>query len=67
MIGSEIIKLAEEDVSPEDLVFHKFYVNKMSSTKQSNKKKKRKKLPEEQAAEELYDVNDGDGEGGNLR
>ncbi|KAF3595327.1 hypothetical protein DY000_02024326 [Brassica cretica] len=25
MIGSEIIKLAEEDVSPEDLVFHKFY------------------------------------------
>ncbi|KAH0897708.1 hypothetical protein HID58_047276 [Brassica napus] len=32
MIGSEIIKLAEEDVSPEDLVFYKFYVNKMSST-----------------------------------
>ncbi|KAL1203743.1 Protein SLOW WALKER 2 [Cardamine amara subsp. amara] len=63
MIGSEILSLAEEDVSPEDLVFHKFYVNKMKSTKQS-KKKKKKKLPEEEAAEELYDVNDGDG-GGN--
>ncbi|CAH2066927.1 unnamed protein product, partial [Thlaspi arvense] len=63
MIGSEIISLAEEDVSPEDLVFHKFYVNKMSSTKPS-KKKKKKKLPEEEDAEELYDVNDGDG-GGN--
>uniref|UniRef100_A0A1J3K4C8 CCAAT/enhancer-binding protein zeta n=1 Tax=Noccaea caerulescens TaxID=107243 RepID=A0A1J3K4C8_NOCCA len=63
MIGSEILSLAEEDVAPEDLVFHKFYVNKMNSTKQS-KKKKKKKLPEEEAAEELYDVNDGDG-GGN--
>ncbi|KAG2321781.1 hypothetical protein Bca52824_014994 [Brassica carinata] len=63
MIGSDILRLAEEDVSPEDLVFHKFYVNKMNSTKQS-KKKKKKKLPEEEAAEELYDVNDGDG-GGN--
>ncbi|ESQ27942.1 hypothetical protein EUTSA_v10018056mg [Eutrema salsugineum] len=64
MIGSEILSLAEEDVSPEDLVFHKFYVNKMNSTKPSKKKKKKKKLPEEEAAEELYDVNDGDG-GGN--
>ncbi|CAH8359277.1 unnamed protein product [Eruca vesicaria subsp. sativa] len=63
MIGADILRLAEEDVSPEDLVFHKFYVNKMNSTKQS-KKKKKKKLPEEEAAEELYDVNDGDG-GGN--
>ncbi|CAA7052467.1 unnamed protein product [Microthlaspi erraticum] len=63
MIGSEILALAEEDVAPEDLVFHKFYVNKMNSTKQS-KKKKKKKLPEEEAAEELYDVNDGD-DGGN--
>ncbi|KAF2594047.1 hypothetical protein F2Q70_00045325 [Brassica cretica] len=62
MIGSDILRLAEEDVSPEDLVFHKFYVNKMNSTKQS-KKKKKKKLPEEEAAEELYDVNDGDGGG----
>ncbi|CAN8235305.1 unnamed protein product [Cochlearia groenlandica] len=63
MIGSEILTLAEEDVAPEDLVFHKFYVNKMKSTKQP-KKKKKKKLPEEEDAEELYDVNDGDG-GGN--
>ncbi|EOA34544.1 hypothetical protein CARUB_v10022090mg [Capsella rubella] len=60
VIGSEILALAEGDVAPEDLVFHKFYVNKMNSTKQS-KKKKKKKLPEEEEAEELYDVNDGDG------
>ncbi|CAL9240419.1 unnamed protein product [Arabidopsis halleri] len=60
VIGAEILSLAEGDVAPEDLVFHKFYVNKMNSTKQS-KKKKKKKLPEEEAAEELYDVNDGDG------
>ncbi|KAG7586794.1 CCAAT-binding factor [Arabidopsis thaliana x Arabidopsis arenosa] len=60
VIGAEILSLAEGDVAPEDLVFHKFYVNKMNSTKQS-KKKKKKKLREEEAAEELYDVNDGDG------
>ncbi|XP_010428130.1 PREDICTED: CCAAT/enhancer-binding protein zeta-like [Camelina sativa] len=60
VIGAEILSLEEADVAPEDLVFHKFYVNKMNSTKQS-KKKKKKKLPEEEAAEELYDVNDGDG------
>lgn len=60
VIGAEFLSLAEEDVAPEDLVFHKFYVNKMNSTKTS-KKKKKKKLPEEEAAEELYDVTDGDG------
>ncbi|XP_010415991.1 PREDICTED: CCAAT/enhancer-binding protein zeta-like [Camelina sativa] len=60
VIGAEILSLEEGDVAPEDLVFHKFYVNKMNSTKQS-KRKKKKKLPEEEAAEELYDVNDGDG------
>ncbi|MED6118926.1 hypothetical protein PIB30_007086 [Stylosanthes scabra] len=40
LIGKEILSLAEEDVPPEDLVFHKFYTNKMSSTKPKKKKKK---------------------------
>ncbi|KAJ9184828.1 hypothetical protein P3X46_004516 [Hevea brasiliensis] len=62
LIGSEILSLAEVDVPPEDLVFHKFYMNKMNSTKP--KKKKKKKLAEEEAAEELFDVGDGDEVGG---
>ncbi|KFK41662.1 hypothetical protein AALP_AA2G156700 [Arabis alpina] len=64
VIGAEFLSLAEEDVAPEDLVFHKFYVNKMANSTKLSKKKKKKKLPDEEAAEELYDVNDGDG-GGN--
>ncbi|KAJ8553210.1 hypothetical protein K7X08_023888 [Anisodus acutangulus] len=50
LIGSEILSLAETDVPPEDLVFHKFYVNKMKSSK---KPKKKKKTPEDAAAEEF--------------
>ncbi|KAJ8535794.1 hypothetical protein K7X08_034195 [Anisodus acutangulus] len=51
LIGSEILSLAETDVPPEDLVFHKFYVNKMKSSKKP--KKKKKKTPEDDAAEEF--------------
>ncbi|KAL1293724.1 hypothetical protein AAHE18_19G092200 [Arachis hypogaea] len=40
LIGKEILSLAEEDVPPEDLVFHKFYTNKMSSKPKKKKKKK---------------------------
>ncbi|XP_027337939.1 CCAAT/enhancer-binding protein zeta [Abrus precatorius] len=57
LIGSEILSLAEADVPPEDLVFHKFYTNKMSS---STKQKKKKKSADEEAAEELFDVDGGD-------
>ncbi|XP_051135888.1 protein SLOW WALKER 2 [Andrographis paniculata] len=57
MIGAEILKLAESDVAPEDVVFHKFYMNRMNSSKKP--KKKKKKTAEDEAAEELYDV-DGD-------
>ncbi|XP_052181696.1 protein SLOW WALKER 2 isoform X1 [Diospyros lotus] len=53
LIGSEILSLAELDVPPEDFVFHKFYMNKMSSSKKP-KKKKKKKGAEDAAAEELY-------------
>ncbi|KAM3379993.1 protein SLOW WALKER 2 [Capsicum galapagoense] len=56
LIGSEILSLAETDVPPEDLVFHKFYVNKMRSSKKP--KKKKKKTSEDDAAEEFM-VEDG--------
>ncbi|KAL0415008.1 UNVERIFIED_CONTAM: CCAAT/enhancer-binding protein zeta [Sesamum latifolium] len=60
LIGSEILSLAESDVPPEDVVFHKFYLNKMNSAKKP--KKKKKKTAEDEAAEELYAV-DGDEDG----
>ncbi|KAG9457617.1 hypothetical protein H6P81_002125 [Aristolochia fimbriata] len=58
LIGAEILSLAEEDVPPEDLVFHRFYTNKMSS---SNKpKKKKKKQSGDEAADELFGEDAGD-------
>ncbi|XP_062154243.1 protein SLOW WALKER 2 [Alnus glutinosa] len=58
LIGPEILSLAEIDVPPEDLVFHKFYVNKMNSSKKP--KKKKKKAAEEESGEDLYGVDGGD-------
>lgn len=58
LIGPEIISLAEMDVAPEDLVFHKFYMNKMNTAKKQ--KKKKKKTTEDEAAEEFYGGNDDD-------
>ncbi|XP_059456216.1 protein SLOW WALKER 2 [Corylus avellana] len=58
LIGPEILSLAEVDVPPEDLVFHKFYVNKMNSSKKP--KKKKKKAAEEEPGEDLYGVDGGD-------
>ncbi|CAK9310566.1 unnamed protein product [Citrullus colocynthis] len=52
LIGPEILSLAEEDVPPEDLVFHKFYTFKMNSSKKP--KKKKKKGGDEEAAEDLF-------------
>lgn len=60
LIGAEILSLAESDVPPEDVVFHKFYMNKMNSSKKP--KKKKKKTAEDEAAEELYAI-DGDEDG----
>ncbi|KAK8961620.1 hypothetical protein KSP40_PGU009186 [Platanthera guangdongensis] len=40
LIGEEILRLAEEDVPPEDVVFHRFYMNKTTSSKKSKAKKK---------------------------
>ncbi|EXB88184.1 hypothetical protein L484_003578 [Morus notabilis] len=52
LIGPEILSLADEDVPPEDLVFHKFYVNKVNSSKKQ--KKKKKKGADDETAEELF-------------
>ncbi|XP_073142319.1 protein SLOW WALKER 2 [Henckelia pumila] len=57
LVGAEIISLAEADVPPEDVVFHKFYLNKMNSLKKP--KKKKKKTEDDEAAEEIFVV-DGD-------
>lgn len=60
LIGLEILSLAETDVPPEDLVFHRFYTNKTNSSNKQ-KKKKKKKAAGDEGAEELYAV-DGDGD-----
>ncbi|XP_004510554.1 protein SLOW WALKER 2 [Cicer arietinum] len=62
LVGSEILSLAEADVPPEDLVFHKFYTVKKSSTSKS--KKKKKKSADEEGAEEYFDAADDDIDGG---
>ncbi|KNA07363.1 hypothetical protein SOVF_172630, partial [Spinacia oleracea] len=62
IIGPEILALAEADVPPEDLVFHKFYTNKMTSSSTKLKKKKPKVGPEEEQAAELYGGDDSDEE-----
>ncbi|KAL2502973.1 CCAAT-binding factor [Forsythia ovata] len=59
LIGPEMVSMAEEDVPPEDLVFHMFHMNKLNSSK--NPKKKKKKTADDEAAEEFYAV-DGDDE-----
>ncbi|XP_031280381.1 CCAAT/enhancer-binding protein zeta isoform X3 [Pistacia vera] len=63
LIGPEILSLGEMDVSPEDLVFHKFYMNKMNSTKKP--KKKKKKGAEDEMADELLDGGVGDDDSDN--
>ncbi|KAF3451979.1 hypothetical protein FNV43_RR08075 [Rhamnella rubrinervis] len=59
LIGPEILSLAEVDVPPEDLVFHKFYMNKMNTSKKP-KKKKKKRGAEDEAAEDLLGEDGGD-------
>ncbi|KAL1551796.1 CCAAT/enhancer-binding protein zeta-like [Salvia divinorum] len=66
LIGPEILSLAEADVPPEDVVFHKFYMNKKDSSKKLKKmKKKKKKTAEDEAAEEIYAVAGDDDESDN--
>ncbi|KAI3524915.1 hypothetical protein L1887_03584 [Cichorium endivia] len=51
LIGADILQLDEMDVAPEDVVFHRFYMNKMNSSKKP--KKKKKKVGEDDVAEDL--------------
>ncbi|KAG0477200.1 hypothetical protein HPP92_014041 [Vanilla planifolia] len=63
LIGDEILQLAEKDVPPEDVVFHRFYMNKTSSSKKSKAKKKKKKGLADDDDDELLldqDADDGD-------
>ncbi|AES94857.2 putative CCAAT-binding factor [Medicago truncatula] len=62
LVGPEILSLAEVDVPPEDLVFHKFYTIKKSSSKP--KKKKKKSTDEEDAADYFDADGDDDIDGG---
>ncbi|KAL4589312.1 hypothetical protein LXL04_002218 [Taraxacum kok-saghyz] len=59
LIGAEILQLDETDVAPEDVMFHRFYMNKMSTMKKPKKKKKKKKGGEDDVAEDLIGDDDG--------
>lgn len=60
LVGPEILALAETDVPPEDLVFHKYYMNKTSSSVKPKKKKKKGAVEAEAA--ELYGGDESDNE-----
>ncbi|KAJ0724675.1 putative CCAAT-binding factor [Helianthus annuus] len=65
LIGADIIQLDEMDVAPEDVVFHRFYMNKMNSAKKPKKKKKKAAdVSEDDEAEGDDDVSIGDAEDG---
>ena len=56
LIGEEILQLAEDEVPPEDIVFHKFYANKSTSSR----KKKKKKTTTIEEDEELVAIENDD-------
>ncbi|XP_071716920.1 protein SLOW WALKER 2 [Rutidosis leptorrhynchoides] len=62
LIGADILQLDEMDVAPEDVIFHRFYMNKMNSAKKP--KKKKKKGVDDEVAEDLIG-NEGDDESDN--
>ncbi|OAY68069.1 CCAAT/enhancer-binding protein zeta, partial [Ananas comosus] len=49
LIGDEILQLAEDEVPPEDVVFHRFYMNKTGSSKRLKAKKQKASLDDEDA------------------
>ncbi|XP_072984339.1 protein SLOW WALKER 2 [Typha latifolia] len=57
LIGDEILQLAEDEVPPEDVIFHRFYMNKTSSSKKP-KAKKKTLLDDEDAEELVLDASD---------
>ncbi|GLJ10892.1 hypothetical protein SUGI_0137430 [Cryptomeria japonica] len=60
LVGSDLLSLAEEEVPPEDVVFHKFYMAKSSSSKRKPKKKKAKEPDDEVAGDDLLVEGGGD-------
>lgn len=40
LIGEDILQLAEDEVPPEDLFFHQYYMNRSGSINRKTKKKK---------------------------
>jgi ribosome biogenesis protein MAK21 len=57
LIGEELLELAENEVPPEDIVFHRFYLNKTGTVKRKTKQKD--SVLDEDAGELLAD-NDAD-------
>lgn len=53
ILGKEILSVAETEVAPEDFVFHKFYLNKVTTSKKPKKKKKEKRGADDEDAEDL--------------
>ncbi|PKU66643.1 CCAAT/enhancer-binding protein zeta isoform X1 [Dendrobium catenatum] len=56
LIGDEILQLAEEEVPPEDVVFHRFYMNRTSSSKKL--KAKKKAMADDEDTDLLFDENE---------
>lgn len=55
LIGEELLELAENEVPPEDIVFHRFYLNKTGTVKRKTKQKD--SVLDEDAGELLADNN----------
>jgi len=53
LVGPDLLSLAEEEVRPEDVVFHKFYLAKANSSKRKPKKKKEKEIDDEPIRDDL--------------
>lgn len=62
LIGEELLELAENEVPPEDIVFHRFYLNKSGPVK--SKAKRKDSVLDEDAGELLADNNAASDESG---
>lgn len=60
LVGPDLLSLAEEEVRPEDVVFHKFYLAKANSSKRKPKKKKEKEIDDETIRDDLLVDDAGD-------
>ncbi|CAD5194896.1 unnamed protein product [Musa acuminata subsp. malaccensis] len=58
LIGEDILQLAEDEVAPEDVVFHRFYMNKTNTSKKPKAKRKKAAQDDEDADDLLLDASD---------